>query len=267
MPATMNTTIREINFQSSNSMNRRLVLLPGFGEDERIFRNIIPYFSDFQIEIVNYQNILPQFTRYNVRLERFIRKLVQVYGITKDDILIGHSMGGYLAHHVRQMVGCEACLHSSFVHPSKINFLVNNQFLVQWTIQNGLFQWDVFKLISNWRYLNKPSAQEVQHAVDLLNEYGSLDLLKLTLLFFKRKRRFMNWLRSTPDYELVPSLIIHPDKDKIVAAPDEEHFTVEGDHFSIATHPEQSAKILRNWLNQITHTHQHHLSPTHTYSN
>lgn len=233
-------------------MNRekRIYLLPGFGEDERIFRNLIPHLSGYNTFIVNYEYILSYFTISNITLDKFTRHLVQYYEIQEQDILIGHSMGGYIAHHIRQQVKCSVCMHSSFTHPNKIKFLINNEILVRWSISKGLFDSKALKVLSKWRYKNKPSAQEVEHVLGLLNDYGSSNILKLILLFFKRKRRFMNWLRSTPEYDHPPCLVLHPENDRIVSHPDEHHTLVPGDHFSIVTHATITADVIKEWLDR-----------------
>lgn len=244
------------------SKKTRIILLPGFGEDKRIFRNIIPHLSEYQTLIVDYQQYLSDYSPRSIRLEKFVRKLILIYQITEKDILIGHSMGGYLAHHIRQRVGCAVCLHSSFVHPKKIKILVKNLPIVKWTVKNGLFQSELFKSVSNWKYKNKPSLQEIKHVRDLLGDMGAVNVLKLVLLFYKRKRRFMNWLRSEPDYQLAPNLIIHPERDNIVASPNEDHIAVSGDHFSIATHPLETVQLLKNWIAQELETSKtYHIQP------
>jgi alpha-beta hydrolase superfamily lysophospholipase len=232
-------------------MDRRIILLPGFGEDRRIFRTIMPYFENYNTLIIDYQDLLPNFTIYNIRLEKFVKKLIRTYRITSNDILIGHSMGGYLAHYIRQRVGCEVCLHSSFTNPKKIKVIVHNKSLMGLTIKNGLTNTILFKAITRWKYKDKPSKEEIEHIMALLHDYGSHDVWKMMLLFFKRKTRFMNWLRSTPEYDLAPSLIIHPEGDKVVAAPDLEYESVPGDHFSIVTYPELTFNILENWLKNM----------------
>ena len=113
-------------------MDKRIILLPGFGEDRRIFRAIMPYFENYNTLIVDYQDLLPNFTIHNIRLEKFVKKLIRTYRITKNDVLIGHSMGGYLAHYIRQRVGCEVCLHSSFTNPKKIKVIVHNKSLISY---------------------------------------------------------------------------------------------------------------------------------------
>lgn len=230
---------------------RRIILLPGYGEDERIFRHLEATLASYRYVIVDYKRILPHFKPSNIKLERFIKRLIFTYCITERDILIGHSLGGYLAHHIRQVTGCEACLHSSFVHPSKIKILLRSQAIIKHTVGRGVLNTPLAKAITQWRYQNQPSAQEIDQVMHLLDEYGPEDVLKLTLLFFRRRKRTLGWLRSTPAYALPPSLIIHPASDRVVAAPDLPHHSIPGDHFSIVTHPAPSIALIHAWLENL----------------
>lgn len=231
---------------------RRILLLPGYGEDERIFRHLEATLApSYRYVIVDYKRVLPHFTPANIKLERFIKRLIFTYGITERDILIGHSLGGYLAHHIRQATGCEACLHSSFIHPAKIKILLRSQAIIKQTVGRGILNTTLAKAITQWRYQNQPSAYEIDQVMQLLDEYGAQDVLKLTLLFFRRRKRTLGWLRSRPAYVLPPSLIIHPTADRVVAPPDLPHHSVPGDHFSIVIHPEPSIALIRDWLNGL----------------
>lgn len=226
----------------------RIILLPGYGEDERIFRHLEATLTAYRYVIVDYKRVLPHFTTANIKLERFIKRLIFTYSITERDILIGHSLGGYLAHHIRQVTGCEACLHSSFVHPSKIKILLRSQAIIKHTVGRGILNTALAKAITQWRYQNHPSAYEIDQVMHMLDEYGAEDVLKLTLLFFRRRKRTLGWLRSTPAFELAPSLVIHPEADRVVAPPDLPHHAVPGDHFSIVIHPAPSIELIHGWL-------------------
>lgn len=237
--------------QRNNSVmpaNQRLILLPGFGEDERIFRHLIPHLERYELLVMDYRAVLPSLSTAKFNLSRFTKKLIAHYKVTKKDILIGHSLGGFIAHNIRQYVGCSICMHSSFTEPSKIKPLVHNQFLVKKTIMRGLFTSALFKGTARFLFRNTPSQQDLEYVIETLKEYGNENILKLTLLFFKRKKRLLNWLRSTPAYDLPPNLILHPMQDNILAAPDEQHIKIPGDHFSIAIFPLQTVEIIKNWL-------------------
>ena len=230
---------------------QRLLLLPGFGEDERIFRNIISYFGAYNVEVLDYTNVLPFFSYKSIHLESFIKSIIRFYAISDRDILIGHSLGGFIAHHIRQKTGSPICMHSSFTHPSKIKILISNKLLVKKTVLNGLFNSLAFRKGAKLLHSTSASKRDMEYVIEKLNSYGNANILKLVYLFFNRKKRILNWLRSRPAYDFSPNLIIHPKNDNIVNPPDEDYFEVNGDHFSIATHPQQSIFIISNWLREL----------------
>ena len=230
---------------------QRLLLIPGFGEDERIFRNVINYFGNYDVEILDYNSVLRRFSYKSIRLEKFIKAIIEYYSISERDIIIGHSLGGFIAHYIRQEVGCPICMHSSFTDPSKIKPLIGNKLLIKKVILNGLFSSYPFRKAARLLHSTSQSKQDMEYVIEKLDNYGSENILKLIYLFFNRKKRFLNWLRSSPSYDFSPNLIIHPKNDNIVNPPDEDYFEVSGDHFSIATHPQQSFFIMLNWLREL----------------
>ena len=242
-------------------IKQRLLLLPGFGEDERIFRNIINYFGNYEVEVLDYRNVLPRFSYESIRLHLFIKSIIKFYNISERDILIGHSLGGFLAHNIRQEIGCPVCLHGSFTDPAKIKILFGNKFIIKKAILNGLFSSYPFRKVARLRHSTNSSKRDMEYVIEKLDCYGNEDILKLVYLLFNRKKRLLNWLRSTPNYDFSPNLIIHPKDDNIVGRPDEDHIVVSGDHFSISTHPQQSIFIIKNWLRELQSQ-----SKIHTYN-
>lgn len=93
----------------------QLVFLHGFGEDERVWTDFLP-FHTFSFPV-----ICPAYAEWIdcATLAEYARKIVSSLPLADDFILVGHSMGGYIAleiasqfpDRVKQVV----MLHSTFV--------------------------------------------------------------------------------------------------------------------------------------------------------
>lgn len=229
------------------SYRKRIVLLPGFGEDKRIFRKIAPYLSDYELLHVDYRSVLHRFTPENIELPDFISALHEHYGISQDDILIGHSLGGFISHRLRQQLGCDNCLIASFTNPKKIKLPYNYKKLAKWFTDKGGFTSIPFRQIVRIKYRNSTALPDLENSLEVFAQYGKQDIYKLIRLIQPRWKGWLDWLRPAPT-ELSPSLILHPQKDSIVAPPDEQHIKLPGNHFSPATHPEIVGRHLEAWL-------------------
>lgn len=230
------------------SYRKRIVLLPGFGEDKRIFRKIAPYLSNYELLHIDYRSVLDRFTPEDIEMKYFIEALRQQYSITKDDILIGHSLGGFIAHQFRQLLGCDNCLIASFTNPKKIKLPYNYRKLTKWITNNkGLFTSGTFKNIIRLKYHNHPAMPELENSLEVFEQYGKKDIYKLLRLLQPKRKSFLKWLLPDP-IQITPSLILHPIKDSIVAPPDEPHIQLPGNHFSPATQPELVGQHLEQWL-------------------
>ena len=226
---------------------KRIVLLPGFGEDKRIFRKIALYLEDYDLLYADYRSVLYQFTSENIELNSFINTLSEYYDINENDILIGHSLGGYISHHLRQQLGCDNCLIASFTNPKKIKLPYNYKKLAKWFTDNGGFTSIPFRQIVRIKYRNSSALPDLENSLEVFEEYGKQDIYKLIRLLQPRWKGLLNWLRPSPA-EVPPSLILHPKKDSIVAPPDEPYIELPGNHFSPATHPDIVGEHLRDWL-------------------
>ncbi|HRB19232.1 MAG TPA: hypothetical protein PKZ14_04050, partial [Chitinophagales bacterium] len=101
-------------------MKKRLILLPGFGEDTFCFNEIIPLIKGYQFVHIDYRNALNKFTFPFISVNQFSRQLIKQYKITKEDKLIGHSMGGYIAFQMREILDCDICMIASFNNTDKV---------------------------------------------------------------------------------------------------------------------------------------------------
>jgi len=226
--------------------SQRVLLLPGFGEDDKIFRKIKPYLNGYHLLYVDYRDVLRKFEVENITMDKFVDQMIDYYDINENDILIGHSLGGYISHKIKQLVNCPNCLIASFTDPSKIKFPVGFKRVIKLLTMKGMFTSRLFKEMLWKTYQKKPSVEEIEHTLSVFESYDKEDIFKLIKIIEPRKK---SWTRIFKKNRIKrPSLIIHPMSDWIVKSPDESHIKVPGDHFALATYFEIVGQHLEDWM-------------------
>lgn len=93
----------------------QLVFLHGFGEDERVWEDFLSFHT------FSFSTICPAYAEWTdcVTLADYARKIVSSLPLSGDFILVGHSMGGYIALEIAsqfpERVKKVVMLHSTFV--------------------------------------------------------------------------------------------------------------------------------------------------------
>jgi pimeloyl-ACP methyl ester carboxylesterase len=93
----------------------QLVFLHGFGEDERVWSDFLPFHS------WSFSAICPSYADWTdcATLADYARKIISSLPLFDDFILVGHSMGGYIALEIAsqfpERVKKVVMLHSTFV--------------------------------------------------------------------------------------------------------------------------------------------------------
>ena len=188
--------------------------------------------------MVDYRPVLRSFSAIGFSLEPFILRLIDAYNIKTDDILIGHSLGGYLAYNISQIIDSETCLIGSFTDPDKIIRLVDNKYANYLMMLLGMPKWRIAK----WRLLkNVPEGQAKRELAKVLDNFGTFrnwDLLKLVCLTYSKPI----------DGKRAPSLRIHALADRIVRPPAEAFRQAPGDHFCLLVHHWTVSQTIKGWL-------------------
>jgi hypothetical protein len=69
----------------------RIIFINSFGENEAIFNEISPFIPDEHIFVV-FLTIVGDAPRKDLNVLAFAQSLIEKYTITKNDVIIGHSM-------------------------------------------------------------------------------------------------------------------------------------------------------------------------------
>jgi len=218
----------------------RIFFIPGFGEVENIFDKIAPHIGGSHVFLNNW-NELGNAPRNDINVIIYAKELIAKYGITGDDVIIGHSMGGWIGFHLKHLTGCRVIQVASWTNPDRVILPKLKPTTIYWAMKSGL----VFNRLARWFmvrkfYKNNPSAGVFTETYNRLmkgNKNCVVNQMRLIL---------------TPVPESVtvtPDLRIHARRDPIIRHPKTEvTTTVSGDHFTLWTSPEEVYKPIAEFL-------------------
>ena len=181
--------------------------------------------------LLNVWELLGNEPRPHINVIDFAKEIINRYAITKEDVIIGHSMGGWIAYHIKQITDSPIIQIASWTHFDRVILPISKPSIVYWAVRNGLF-FNRFQkgLYTFFGYQNKPSKAIFRTTFDRLikgNKENAINQLRLIL---------------TPVPEQVsiqPDLRIHAQKDIVIRPPREPFHLVSGDHFTLYTSPQE----------------------------
>ncbi|RZL03404.1 MAG: alpha/beta hydrolase [Hymenobacter sp.] len=217
---------------------KRLLLLPGYLEDATVFDTLRPLLPP-AAEVLAIE-LEPEFAQWRpagaVNAVTFARHLAHRYAIGPADMLIGHSMGGWLAAHLKAQTGATAVLLSSFTDQNKVVARARNPLLL------ALYAWSG---VGRSRWLRERAKRG--YLFDESRElYGQLadGMARHPRRYVHRQLQVL--FAPVPPLVVPPELRIHAVADNVVLPPDESYVEIPGDHFAHYYHPELVAAAIRN---------------------
>jgi len=226
---------------------RRLVFLPGFSEDESIFRNLRALLPPQHEQLdVDYRPVLKDISWDELSIDNFIPQLIDYYQIQSDDILIGHSTGGWFSYNIKALLGCNICLIGAFSSARRTRgykVIYKRKKLVKNLMRLGIIGPNLVRWRIVTKHRGKVSIPERKEAIRVWKETPNASIAKMFLL-----------IDQTPlDDTIKADLRLHSKKDEIVFPPKSAPYVeLDGDHFGISTHAEEYAAEINRWLNQLT---------------
>ncbi len=220
----------------------RVIFIHGFGENESIFSKVAPFIPG-EHTFLNVWELLGNTPLPAMNVLIFAESLVEKYKITQQDVIIGHSMGGWIAWHIKHFTGSPIVQIASWTDPDRPYKPLKNVKIIYWLIRNGLFFNSFMKRIfTAMGYKGKPSKQVYEEIIDRMiagNKENIINQLRLILT-------------PVPERPAVePDLRIHARADLVVRPPREPYEEVIGDHFTLFTHPEVVYKPIVAFLNHL----------------
>lgn len=224
----------------------RLILIHGYLENPSIFDNLAPLLMPAHLLPITLQD---EFSRWiptdprsvgSVNARTLAQYLVEQYNITAEDVLIGHSMGGWIAINIKELTNARTVQIASWTDQKRINFPVTNLTILKWMLYSGLTQStllrDYFKKIYPF-----PESKELY--IKLVDDGRSLP------------KEYIYWQQQilfapVPPLTVTPDLRLHARPDNVVLYPVDECVEVPGDHFTLYCQPEKVAgpilKMIQN---------------------
>jgi hypothetical protein len=217
----------------------RIIFIPGFAEDEFAFSKIAPLIAGEQL-ILNSYKLLGDEQREDFNALKFAQEFIATYKITERDILIGHSMGGWIAYHVKHFVGCRIIHIASLTNTDRIIPPAVNNAAVHWAVRQGLVFNKLTTSISSLGFYHHDYSKDIfmycAHLLEKANTENIVNQLKLLL----------NPVDAV--ITIQPDLRIHGKEDNILRPPAEPYHKVSGDHFTLFTHPEEVSVPIIQYL-------------------
>jgi pimeloyl-ACP methyl ester carboxylesterase len=211
----------------------RLILIHGYVEDPTIFDTLLPLLPPFNVLAISVET---EFDRWPARTPISAHALAVVlaerYAITANDVVMGHSMGGWIAINIKAVTGATVIQLSSFTNQRKV--------------VSPIYQAGLLNRLANTGFL------QTQLAVDYVKKrypFAESKTLNFFLLDRLRTMRpaYIGWQLSVlfapvPFLAVQPDLRVHARADNIVRPPDEPFAEVPGDHFSLVFHAKAVAE-------------------------
>ncbi len=218
----------------------RYIFIHGYVEDSTVFDNLRPLLPDHEPVLIDLE---AEFSRWkptgNMTVVRVAEYLVKTHNITKDDVLIGHSMGGWISIHVKQLTGCITVQLASWTDQAKLVSPIHSLGVLLFMVKTGIMQGSGFRDYAKKQYPFDESRAMHRHWVDekMAKQSRQFVAQQVQILFGK-----------VPPLTVSPDLRIHARPDNIVRPPDEPFAEVSGDHFSLYFHAPVVAEAMKERL-------------------
>ncbi|GAA4420708.1 hypothetical protein GCM10023187_56140 [Nibrella viscosa] len=218
---------------------QRYLFIHGYIEDPTIFDQLVPLLPPGDTLRLSVRDELARWRpQAPVDARSLARYLSETYSITAQDVVIGHSMGGWIAVQIKNLTGATTVQIGSYTNPRKVTFPIQHVGVLRWMAKLGLAQSISFV---NWAKKKYPFEESRALYSALLDEMQRMDR---TYIYQQMRILFA----PVPPLTVSPDLRIHNRRDNIVAPPDESYAAVPGDHFCLVFHPYEVAAPIRTLL-------------------
>jgi pimeloyl-ACP methyl ester carboxylesterase len=217
----------------------RLFFIPGFGEETYIFDKLKLFIPGEKVLIENWK-LLEELPHHNITVLDYAIFLINTNGIQKQDVVIGHSLGGWVALQIKQLTGCRVIHISSWTNGKKVVTVPLNKKLMFWLARRGFGFNTVIRDVLVWLFYRTEPSEPIFAAIFNRLRLGNKEIVAKQLMIV--------YNTMEKPITVMPDLRIHAKADHIIRPPDQPHVSVPGDHFSLYTYPEDVAKPIVTFL-------------------
>lgn len=219
----------------------RVIYIPGLGEEVSIFNKIHPHIPGEKVFIDNWA-LLNNVPEKGLWVTPYAEYLVTQFQVTGQDVIIGHSMGGWIALAIKQLTGCRVIQVSSWTNGKKVLTVPLRRDVMYMIAKQGWAFNDLSRdAIVFLNYRNKPSKDVFISVFERIRTGDKQIVAKQLMIVFNPLQQPIT---------VYPELRIHAKTDHIIKYPDEPFVEVPGDHFSLYTYPETVYKPIVEFLQQ-----------------
>lgn len=219
----------------------RIFFIPGFGEEGFIFDKIQAFIPGEKVFIDNL-TLLKSVPEKGLTGLVYANYLIECFKIKKEDVVIGHSMGGWVALNIKHKTGCRVIQIASWTHNKKLVKIPVERNLMYWLAKRGFgFNSLILNILVWLNYKNKPSREIFTTIFERLRRGDKEIVAKQLMIIFNPVEEI---IIASPDFR------IHSKADPIVKFPDQAFYEVAGDHFTLYTYPETVYKPIVEFLNR-----------------
>lgn len=219
----------------------RILFIPGFGEEVSIFDKIQPFLPGEKVFIDNWA-LLEEVPEKGLTVVVYAKYLVERFNIKKEDIITGHSMGGWIAWHIKHLAGCRIIQIASWTDSRKLVKVPIEPPLLYWLVKRGFgFNLLALRILVLLHYQKKPSKEIFITIFERLRR-GNKEIAAKQLIII------LNPVKEPITISV--DCRIHAKADRIVKYPDQPFHAVPGDHFTLYTYPETVYKPIVEFLKQ-----------------
>lgn len=216
----------------------RLIFIHGFGETASVFDEIVTQLPGEHV-FIDLWTALGNDKRPELDMIDFSRELVESYDIKPDNIIIGHSLGGKIAHHIKHVNGNRIIQIASWTDQSKVLLPIKNKRVLLWLARCGYMFSKLNKSFMMKLYKREETKSIYEEAFDrLIHAHHNCSINQLRLIVEPISKAV----------EVRPDLRIHARRDNIIRYPDESFQEVPGDHFCLQTHSKEVSDAIKTIL-------------------